>query len=432
MNEVWGANEDIYSLKPLIFIFIQYMQKENSTLFSVNNMVVCDILTANTISMEENMDIRYPDYYGKFKCIAGECPDTCCAGLEISVDRESEVYYRRMQQKYAKSNDIGKKRFAEKLKRHIQHGYIVGKGNTCPFLDHKGLCEIYKELGPSALCRTCSRHPRHLEDYGNLHEVVLLLSCPEAARLILWENEGGYHMKRVPERRGNVDGINSELLSLLLEVRSRVWKIGYNGEYSLDKRMALILAMCHDIQGCLNQDDLSNVREILNRRGTVRMTGERNARLLLMTDFMEHLAETDTISRPFMEQLELCRNLLYHSDDSRDRYEKDRNEFLESNPGIEREWENLFGYFVYSFFLGSLYDGDILGKIKLAILCTIAIEDLDLASWRQLGAIDHDLQLIICQGLARQIENSDENRESLEKVMGQRLFSSRRMIKALM
>ena len=35
--------------------------------------------------------MRYikPNYYEKFKCIAGNCPDTCCAGWNIDIDDES-------------------------------------------------------------------------------------------------------------------------------------------------------------------------------------------------------------------------------------------------------------------------------------------------------------------------------------------------------
>ena len=29
------------------------------------------------------MEIRYPEYYKQFRCLAGECPDTCCVGWEI-------------------------------------------------------------------------------------------------------------------------------------------------------------------------------------------------------------------------------------------------------------------------------------------------------------------------------------------------------------
>ena len=40
------------------------------------------------------MLIRTPDYYDKFKCIAGECKDTCCAGWQVDVDDASYEYYK--------------------------------------------------------------------------------------------------------------------------------------------------------------------------------------------------------------------------------------------------------------------------------------------------------------------------------------------------
>ena len=39
------------------------------------------------------MILRYPAYYEKFHCIAGECEDTCCAGWEIDIDDESYRFY---------------------------------------------------------------------------------------------------------------------------------------------------------------------------------------------------------------------------------------------------------------------------------------------------------------------------------------------------
>ena len=39
------------------------------------------------------MTIEYPDYYEKFRCIGGACPDTCCAGWEVDIDEETAEYY---------------------------------------------------------------------------------------------------------------------------------------------------------------------------------------------------------------------------------------------------------------------------------------------------------------------------------------------------
>ena len=55
----------------------------------------------------------------------------------------------------------------------------------CAFLNEENLCDLYKALGPDALCDTCKSYPRHTEEYEGLRELSLSLSCPEAAKIIL-------------------------------------------------------------------------------------------------------------------------------------------------------------------------------------------------------------------------------------------------------
>ena len=33
-----------------------------------------------------------PEYYDRFRCIAGACKDSCCIGWEIDVDEEKQSY----------------------------------------------------------------------------------------------------------------------------------------------------------------------------------------------------------------------------------------------------------------------------------------------------------------------------------------------------
>ena len=41
------------------------------------------------------MQYTAPHYYKKFHCIAGACPDTCCAGWQIQIDPASLKKYRK-------------------------------------------------------------------------------------------------------------------------------------------------------------------------------------------------------------------------------------------------------------------------------------------------------------------------------------------------
>ena len=42
------------------------------------------------------MQITKPTFYKEFSCIAGACPDTCCAGWQIMIDEKSLQKYRRL------------------------------------------------------------------------------------------------------------------------------------------------------------------------------------------------------------------------------------------------------------------------------------------------------------------------------------------------
>ena len=40
------------------------------------------------------MTITKPSYFDDFRCIAGDCPDSCCKEWDVQVDEASAAYYR--------------------------------------------------------------------------------------------------------------------------------------------------------------------------------------------------------------------------------------------------------------------------------------------------------------------------------------------------
>lgn len=385
------------------------------------------------------MQIRYPEYYGKFHCLAGDCPDTCCVGWEIRVDQASRKRYRDIRKT---DSDLGRR-----LRKYVRNGRIVPIHGKCPFLDEKGLCGIILKLGEHAVCRTCRSYPRHREDYGKLQEVLLLLSCPEAARLVLTEKPDQYRIREFPDRAADTEGIDGELLKALLEVRAAVREIGLECTAPFSLRMKRALALAHDVQRRLRNGKPEEIPAVTaryrkdregkqfadqaekwpERFGKREPEKEGLARFFLLSDFMEGLAELDEISPDWPKMLENSRKLLYHSKDSRSRYRKERERFWAENPELEQKLERIFAYFIYSFFLSALYDGDVYGKVKMAVFCTWTAEELMLASWRMdtdkklwdsdLAAPGLEEQVKICHTFARQIENSDENRGRIEQIL---------------
>lgn len=128
------------------------------------------------------MKVRVPNYFNEFKCIASECEDTCCAGWEIVIDDETHKRYENVE------GEFGEILRSKIVKSDGENIFLLNKGN-CSFLNEKKMCEIYINLGEDYLCYTCQQFPRYTEEFLDLKEVGLSLSCPEAARIILRKAE---------------------------------------------------------------------------------------------------------------------------------------------------------------------------------------------------------------------------------------------------
>ena len=48
----------------------------------------------NAVQEMDVMKQIYPDFYPEFRCLAGDCPDTCCKDWEVVVDPETMEFYR--------------------------------------------------------------------------------------------------------------------------------------------------------------------------------------------------------------------------------------------------------------------------------------------------------------------------------------------------
>ncbi|MGE7672178.1 flagellin lysine-N-methylase [Lysinibacillus sp. NPDC094403] len=136
-------------------------------------------------------EVLFPEYYKKFSCIGAACEDTCCAGWNVNVDKATFQKYR----------NIRKSELKEELKQNITRersnpsDYSYGKikmdeKNRCTMLTEDGWCKIHAELGEEYLCHTCSVYPRAYNAVESRIEKSLTISCPEAARLILLDEEG--------------------------------------------------------------------------------------------------------------------------------------------------------------------------------------------------------------------------------------------------
>jgi lysine-N-methylase len=131
---------------------------------------------------------QQPQYLSNFTCLGGECPDTCCSGWTIDVDK---AHYKAL--KKAAATEPAVKHLAANLKRYDdakpkRYGTIMlQKDGAAPCLSAERDCTIQKALGHEMLPEICQIYPRYYIAIGSRTEVHGTLSCPEMARLCLMD-----------------------------------------------------------------------------------------------------------------------------------------------------------------------------------------------------------------------------------------------------
>ncbi|MDB2386939.1 flagellin lysine-N-methylase [Shewanella sp.] len=133
-----------------------------------------------------------PSFVAQFSCIGSECEDSCCYGWDIHIDKQS--YKKTMAHPALK--DLAPLAL-KKLKKSngIWAKAVLNKEGACGFLDDNKLCQVHAKAGESLLSHTCKTYPRmsHMKE-GDRYE-SLSLSCPEAARGILFK-PNPFHFER--------------------------------------------------------------------------------------------------------------------------------------------------------------------------------------------------------------------------------------------
>lgn len=366
------------------------------------------------------MEYTYPDYYKQFQCIAGSCENTCCAGWAIAIDDRTLRRYKDYQGNFGNrlrnSIDWKEQSFEQIEKR-------------CTFLNEDNLCDIYSEAGKDMLCHTCKRYPRHYEEFENLREVSLSLSCPEVARIILDnKNKVEFLTSHRESKNEEYEEFDFFLFIKLQEIRDFLLRIIQNRELPWNFRVSLILAASHDIQSRIQKGKLFQIDELLARyetEGFLRKAKEKfsdyegceEEGFTTGKTIYKNLDNLEVLDPKWVKKRREYEALLYES--GVENYTKNRTEFCAYYKDKFYEYEQILVYFIFGYFCGAVYDGNMYDKVRFAVVNTQLIQELDIAMW-----IKNDKKLEFCgqvdlvHRFAREIEHSDPNLEELEVMIG--------------
>lgn len=361
------------------------------------------------------MEIRVPHYYQKFQCTADKCPDTCCAGWQIVIDEKTLEKYHNFEGP-----------FGNRLANSIdwREGiFLQYEDRRCAFLNENNLCDIYTEAGPEMFCRTCRTYPRHYEEFENVREISLAMSCPEAAKLILDAEEPVRFLTVEKEWREEIyEDFDFFLYSKLMDARDIIFEILQDRKRPIAERTAMALAFTHDLQARIYRGHTIAMEEVFARY-TKEGAKERFAKYL--KPYRNLPPKTKAFKREMLRQfakLEVLRDswpellgkaMENAEDDELDRLWRKTEEGL----SLDIIAEHLMVYFVFTYFCGAVYDEEAHSKMKFSIIGTLVILEAAKALWkenRDLGKVSAILEA--AKRYSREVEHSDENIELLEKL----------------
>lgn len=410
------------------------------------------------------MKVMTPHYYKDFRCIAGACTDTCCAGWDVDVDKNSYKYYKTVK------GDFGKR--LKSVMVPSQDGectFTLKEGGRCPFLNDDNLCDLYIELGEDKLCETCAEFPRFINDYGNIREIGIAPSCKTAGELMFsYKDELTFDTVEDNSLTPEPNDIDAYTYMQLRQARIVAFGIISDRDISIFERLMLYLNYAKRIQKHLDAerdeliagvakrfcgpdyrekllDKLKNrdavLPDELQDGDTVKSTPEvrklyGNRLIKGLRHFFDDFKGMEVINPDWNIHVARVRQFLDGlADDSE--LAAVMKDYHAGSEAFAHEYEQLAMYYVYRYMLDAVNDYDVLLKAKNAVIGILAV-DIMAAANRAAGQQsdfrkpDFTMRVDIAHLYSRQFEHSYYNYEVYREYFGtKRCYSYEFLMDAL-
>lgn len=372
------------------------------------------------------MKITTPFYYKDFKCIAGACTDTCCAGWDVDVDEASYKYYKSVKGSFGK-------RLKSVMVKSEEGGCTFTLNNgRCPFLNDENLCDLYIALGEENLCDTCAEFPRFINEYGNTREIGIAPSCITAGEIIFnYKDKLVFETTENDEFPKTYNDIDPLTYIQLTSVRKMAYSIVQNRAYTINDRCVLLLEFAKKIQKHLDNERDELIANVVNAfkdmdyqqsvldNAKKKYSGFDDTAYRYIYKYFDKFKGMEVINPDWFKILEVNNEFMQDCDKNgmSDFFNKMYNEFDTYYEDRQFEYEQLLVYYVYRYFLDAVYDYNLVLKIKNGIVGYLILKQADVAKWyingKQCGErkLSKAEQIDMAHLYSRQFEHSYSNFE---------------------
>lgn len=273
-----------------------------------------DILQKNFSGelMEKKYFYFQPQYVSKFKCDGSKCGAHCCnEQWNIFIDEET----------YKQYEQLGAEVISHVKFHTDEEKYFIefGARKFCPFLNEKKLCRLQLEHGENFLSNTCATYPRITNGFGYFFERSLILSCPVAAEMILFERESmSFEFVQVPEKIHSLGGkffiqrteSTKELCEHLIEIQAAMISILQERALSIDQRLIVLGFFVDRLAEIFSDFDEDALKKLIAAYESKKFLSEQVPLMIrsvtfdeekfieLMRDFMEKIFDGAEFAKP--------------------------------------------------------------------------------------------------------------------------------------
>lgn len=408
------------------------------------------------------MIYTYPDYYKQFSCIADKCPDTCCGKWQIVIDDDSLEKYEDYNGEYR--DELRRKvNWKEGVFRH-------GRSGKCAFLRDDMLCDLYIHMGKESLCTTCREYPRHTEEFENVREISLSLSCPEVARILMNITDKVTFVTEEDDEDEVFDDFDYFLYSNLEDIREAILNVIQDRSVDIRIRIERVLQIGASAQRHYDEGDLVMWDEC-EEQDKPEIHGEHEEYMLLQKQAMFLIEDLELLYDDWDDVLIESQEFLFgggemafaentkrfeawwethneisycqpeqKSDTAENVVTEDDaagNDVIEDdvawNDATDNHFEDvkacgggirmtmdifleqIIVYFISTYLLGAVYDDNISGKVNACVGHAVELYMLLMARWLRNGeTLSTDDLIELSYRYSREIEHSDENLEQVE------------------
>ena len=316
--------------------------------------------------------------FNDFVCIGSECPFTCCRDWKITIDEETDRFYQSVE------GEMGE-RLRDCIHRDGKDAWFTlrEENDCCPFLNKKGLCDIYISLGEEHLSNTCTYYPRYMYYEGDICFAGVSISCPEAARFFLTHSEPLLidfgENEDVADIKADTDWV---MFNRAIRVFTTTVSIAQNRELSVKERIALVTLFINGFQSCVDEgkdpseiiglySNPSYYSIILDQTGI--NTFNLESKVSFVTDIMILFRDTRNLDRKLPELVELEQ---YFSDPDNASVDPSvwRNSFAQSVSSDNEIWrENVLVYILFKYFMQGLSENNFYEKLMTGMVSVLIL-----------------------------------------------------------